>query len=76
MNNNLDVWAIQYYPNELENALNQIKGGMNIIYSNLKCFTKPSSFRWGLFYGKIKHLPFFMTGVGCINLFFYDGVFF
>ena len=35
MNNNLDVWAIQYYPNELENALKQIKGGMNIIYSNL-----------------------------------------
>lgn len=34
MKSNLDVWAIQYYPNELYNALNQIKDGMNLIYSN------------------------------------------
>ena len=34
---NLDVWAIQYYPEELLTALTQIKEGMNIIYSNLTC---------------------------------------
>lgn len=34
---NLDVWAIQYYPLELMNALKCIDGGMNIIYSNLTC---------------------------------------
>lgn len=37
MESNLDVWAIQYYPEELLNALNQIKNGMNIIYSNCTC---------------------------------------
>ena len=33
---NLDVWAIQYYPEELYNALNNINDGLNIIYSNVK----------------------------------------
>ena len=37
MKSNLDVWAIQYFPNELYTALNQIKGGTNIIYSNCTC---------------------------------------
>lgn len=37
MNSNLDVWAIQYYPEELYTALNQIDKGMSIIYSNLIC---------------------------------------
>ena len=34
MNSNLDCWAIQFYPEELETALNQIKDGISIIYSN------------------------------------------
>lgn len=37
MNSNLDIWAIQYYPEELINAINKINGGLNIIYSNVKC---------------------------------------
>ena len=35
MANNLDIWAIQYYPEELTTALNKIGAGLNIIYSNL-----------------------------------------
>lgn len=37
MNSNLDVWAIQDDPNELYTALDQIKEGLNIIYSNCIC---------------------------------------
>lgn len=40
MKSNLDVWAIQYYPEELLTAMNQIKDGINIIYSNLTCSFK------------------------------------
>ena len=35
MKSNLDVWAIQNYPAELYSALNNVKGGLNIIYSNV-----------------------------------------
>ena len=34
MKSNLDVWAIQYYPEDVYTALNNIKEGINIIYSN------------------------------------------
>ena len=37
MKSNLDVWAIQKYPDALYTALDQIKGGTNIIYSNCTC---------------------------------------
>lgn len=37
MKSNLDVWAIQYFDEELYTALEQIKEGMNIIYSNCYC---------------------------------------
>ena len=37
MNSNLDVWAIQEDPNELYTALDQIKEGLSIIYSNCIC---------------------------------------
>ena len=37
MRSNLDVWAIQYYPEELETALQQIGEGFNIVYSNCVC---------------------------------------
>lgn len=40
---NLDIWAIQYYPEELITALKQIKDGMNIIYSNMTCSFKISN---------------------------------
>lgn len=36
MNSNLDIWVIQYYSEELINAMNNIKDGLNIIYSNVK----------------------------------------
>ena len=34
MKSNLDVWAIQYYPEELLTALNNIRDGLSIIYTN------------------------------------------
>ena len=37
MNTDLDVWAIQYYPEELYTALSKITGGISIIYSNCIC---------------------------------------
>lgn len=37
MKSNLDCWAIQYYPEELKTALDQIKGGISIVYSNCTC---------------------------------------
>ena len=37
MKKNLNVWAIQYYPEELFNAMSNINDGLNIIYSNVKC---------------------------------------
>ena len=37
MRSNLDVWAIQFYPEELETALGKIEDGMSIIYSNCTC---------------------------------------
>ena len=37
MKKNLNVWAIQYYPEELLNAMSNINDGLNIIYSNVKC---------------------------------------
>jgi hypothetical protein len=37
MRSNLDVWAIQYYPDELATALKQIREGFNIVYSNCVC---------------------------------------
>ena len=40
MKSNLDCWAIQYYPEELQTALNQIKTGTSIIYSNCTCDLK------------------------------------
>ena len=40
MKSNLDVWAIQYYPEALLTALNKIQEGMNIIYSNCVCHFK------------------------------------
>lgn len=40
MRSNLDVWAIQYYPNELQTALGQVKEGFNIVYSNCVCDIK------------------------------------
>ena len=40
MKSNLDVWAIQYYPEQLLTALSKIQDGMNIIYSNCICFFK------------------------------------
>lgn len=43
MNSNLDVWAIQYYPEQLFTALNQLKNGINIIYSNCTCEIKLAS---------------------------------
>ncbi len=43
MRSNLDVWAIQFYPEELETALNQIKDGISIIYSNCTCNFKIGS---------------------------------
>ena len=35
MKSNLDVWAIQHYPDELETALKNINNGISIIYSNI-----------------------------------------
>ena len=35
MKNDLDVWAIQYYPKKLNTALSKIDSGINIIYSNV-----------------------------------------
>ena len=40
MKSNLDVWAIQYYPEALLTALSKIQEGMNIIYSNCVCHFK------------------------------------
>ena len=37
MKSNLDVWAVQSIPDELYTALGQVKGGINIIYSNCTC---------------------------------------
>ena len=35
MKSNLDIWAIQYYPEELYTALSNIKDGLNIVYTNV-----------------------------------------
>lgn len=43
MKSNLDVWAIQYHPEELLVALQQLKDGINIIYSNCTCDLKIGS---------------------------------
>lgn len=37
MNSNLDVWAVQDDPRELYTAMDQIKEGLSIIYSNCIC---------------------------------------